>query len=147
MKMLFNRSSSAWWLSHGTAVFLESVGKTRARQPPFSMGLRTGFSVVLYSLFAQEGSREAEKAQRSSSEAPKALILGVVFSKTSFKNQITSYPFKITPVSPFAYSISKENPDLHLRIGKSVSVRSLPGLSALARSCFLIFLGRSQFDK
>lgn len=111
------------------------------------MGLRTGFSVVLYSLFAQEGSREAETAQRSRSGAPKALILGVVFSKTSFKNQITSYPFKITPVSSFAYSISKENPDLHLRIGKSVSVRSLPGLSVLARSCFLIFLGRSQFDK
>lgn len=81
--------------------------------------------MVLHSLFAQEGSREAEKARRSRSEAPKALILGVVFSKTSFKNQITSYPFKIIPVSSFAYSISKENPDLLLRIGKSVSVRAV----------------------
>lgn len=80
---------------HSTAVFLESVGKTieRVILPPFSMALPTGFSVVLHFVFAQEGSREAEKTQRSRSEAPKALIMGVVFSKTSFKksNHIVSF--------------------------------------------------------
>lgn len=124
--MLFNRSSSARWLSHGTAVFLESVGKTRARHPP---SIFNGFADRVFCGVTlprcTRGQQRGREARRSRSEAPKALILGVVFSKTSFKNQITSYPFKITPVSSFAYSISKENPDLLLRIGKSVSVRAV----------------------
>ena len=85
---LFSRNSSAQKLSQSTARFLESARDARVYcLPSISNGFvdRIFCSVILH-LCTRGQQKGRENPQRSRSEAPYALILGVVFSKPWFKN-------------------------------------------------------------